>query len=252
MRTPFIAGNWKMFKTVAEARHLVSELVPSLQAVRNVEKALCPPFTSLLAVRALLEGTDIGLGAQNLHWEDAGAFTGEISAPMLAELCQYVIIGHSERRTYFGETDATVNRKIQSAMVHGLVPIVCVGETLDEYEAGNTGEVVTRQVREGLARLNLTEGNSIIIAYEPVWAIGTGRAATAEGANVVIADFIRRALDEQFGATIAETVRILYGGSVKASNAAEFFTQPDIDGALVGGASLKADEFTGIVQAAAV
>lgn len=252
MRTPFIAGNWKMFKTVAEARHLVSELVPSLQAVRNVEKALCPPFTSLLAVRALLEGTDIGLGAQNLHWEDAGAFTGEISAPMLAELCQYVIIGHSERRTYFGETDATVNRKIQSAMVHGLVPIVCVGETLDEYEAGNTGEVVTRQVREGLARLNLTEGNSIIIAYEPVWAIGTGRAATAEGANVVIADFIRRTLDEQFGATIAETVRILYGGSVKASNAAEFFTQPDIDGALVGGASLKADEFTGIVQAAAV
>lgn len=252
MRTPFIAGNWKMFKTVAEARHLVSELVPSLQAVRNVEKALCPPFTSLLAVRALLEGTDIGLGAQNLHWEDAGAFTGEISAPMLAELCQYVIIGHSERRTYFGETDATVNRKIQSAMVHGLVPIVCVGETLDEYEAGNTGEVVTRQVREGLARLNLTEGNSIIIAYEPVWAIGTGRAATAEGANVVIADFIRRTLDEQFGATIAETVRILYGGSVKASNAVEFFTQPDIDGALVGGASLKADEFTGIVQAAAV
>ena len=252
MRTPFIAGNWKMYKTVADARHLVSELVPSLQAVRNVEKALCPPFTALLAVRALLEGTDIGLGAQNLHWEDAGAYTGEISAPMLAELCQYVIIGHSERRTYFGETDATVNRKIQTAMVHGLVPIVCVGETLEEYEAGNTGEVVTRQVLDGLARLNLTEGNSIIIAYEPVWAIGTGRAATAEGANVVIADFIRRTLDEQFGATVAETVRILYGGSVKASNAAEFFTQPDIDGALVGGASLKADEFTGIVQAAAV
>ena len=252
MRTPFIAGNWKMFKTVSEARHLVSELVPSLQAVRNVEKAICPPFTSLMAVRALLEGTDIGLGAQNLHWEDAGAFTGEISAPMLAEICQYVIIGHSERRTYFGETDTTVNRKIQAAMVHGLIPIVCVGETLDEYEAGNTGEVVTRQVRDGLARLNLTEGSSIIIAYEPVWAIGTGRAATAEGANAVIADFIRRTLDEQFGAAVAETVRILYGGSVKASNAAEFFTQSDIDGALVGGASLKADEFTGIVQAAAV
>jgi len=252
MRTPFIAGNWKMFKTVSEARHLVSELVPSLQAVRNVEKAICPPFTSLMAVRALLEGTDIGLGAQNLHWEDAGAFTGEISAPMLAEICQYVIIGHSERRTYFGETDTTVNRKIQAAMVHGLIPIVGVGETLDEYEAGNTGEVVTRQVRDGLARLNLTEGSSIIIAYEPVWAIGTGRAATAEGANAVIADFIRRTLDEQFGAAVAETVRILYGGSVKASNAAEFFTQSDIDGALVGGASLKADEFTGIVQAAAV
>jgi triosephosphate isomerase len=252
MRTPFIAGNWKMFKTVAEARHLVSELVPSLQAVQSVEKALCPPFTALLAVRALLEGTNIGLGAQNLYWEDAGAYTGEISAPMLAELCQYVIIGHSERRTYFGETDTTVNRKILAAMVHGLVPIVCVGETLDEYEAGSTGEVVTRQVRDGLARLSLTEGNSIIIAYEPVWAIGTGRAATADGANAVIADYIRRTLDEQYGGSIAESVRVLYGGSVKAANAAEFFIQPDIDGALVGGASLKADEFTGIVQAAAV
>ncbi len=252
MRTPFIAGNWKMYKTVAEARHLVSELVPALQAVHSVEKALCPPFTALLAVRALLEGTDIGLGAQNLHWEDAGAFTGEISAPMLAEICQYVIIGHSERRAYFGETDTTVNRKIQAAMVHGLVPIVCVGETLEEYETGMTGEVVDRQMRDGLARLNLTDGNSIIIAYEPVWAIGTGRAATAEGANAVIAQYIRRTLDELFGASIAEAVRVLYGGSVKASNAAEFFTQPDIDGALVGGASLKADEFTGIVQAAAV
>ena len=251
MRTPFIAGNWKMYKTVSEARHLVSELVPSLQAVRNVDKALCPPFTALLAVRALLEGTDIGLGAQNLHWEDAGAYTGEISAPMLAELCQYVIIGHSERRTYFGETDTTVNRKVQTAMVHGLVPIVCVGETLEEYEEGSTGEVVTRQVHEGLARLNLTDGGSIIIAYEPVWAIGTGRAATAEGANTVIGDYIRQPLGEMFGTNLADTVRILYGGSVKASNAAEFFGQPEIDGALVGGASLKADEFTGIVQAAA-
>jgi triosephosphate isomerase len=251
MRSPFIAGNWKMFKTVAEARHLVSELVPSLQAITNVEKALCPPFTALLAVRALLEGTNIGLGAQNLHWEDAGAFTGEVSAAMVAELCQYVIIGHSERRTYFGETDQSVNRKVQAAMMHGLIPIVCVGETLEEYEAGNTGEVVTRQMREGLARLNLTAGDALIIAYEPVWAIGTGRASTAEGANAVVADFIRPVLRELSGAAVAEAVRVLYGGSVKAANAAEFFVQPDIDGALVGGASLKADEFTGIVQAAA-
>jgi triosephosphate isomerase len=170
---------------------------------------------------------------------------------MLAELCQYVIIGNSERRTYFGETDQTVNRKIQAAMMHGLIPIVCVGETLEEYEGGSTGVVVTRQVREGLARLNLTAGDALIIAYEPVWAIGTGRASTAEAANAVVASYIRSVLSEQFGAPVAEAVRVLYGGSVKAANAVEFFTQPDIDGALVGGASLKADEFTGIVQAAA-
>ena len=250
MRRPFVAGNWKMFNTVAEARHLVSELVPGLQTISGVEKALCPPATALLAVRALLEGTDIGLGAQNLHWEDSGAYTGEISPAMVAEFCQYVIIGHSERRAYFGETNQSVNRKVQAALTHGLVPIVCVGETLGENEAGMTQEVVSTQVREGLARLDLNNGDAIVIAYEPVWAIGTGKAATAEGANQVIADVIRPALGDNFGDKFAQQVRVQYGGSVKANNAREYFSQPDIDGALVGGASLKSSEFIPIVQAA--
>lgn len=251
MRKPFVAGNWKMFKTVAEARHLVSELVPGLQAIDDVERVLCPPYTTLLAVKALLEGTDIGLGAQNLYWEESGAFTGEISPSMVAELCQYVIIGHSERRAYFGETDQTVNRKVQASLAHGLTPIVCVGETLEENEGGKTAEVVSGQVQNGLARLDLDDGNAIVLAYEPVWAIGTGKAATAEGANQVIAEVIRRALEDMFGEAFAQEVRVLYGGSVKANNAAEFFTQPDIDGALVGGASLNAGEFVPIAQAAA-
>ena len=257
MRKPFVAGNWKMFKTVAEARHLVSELVPGLQAIERVEKVICPPFTALLAVRALLEGTDIGLGGQDMHWEASGAFTGEISPLMLAEFCQYVIIGHSERRAYFGETDAIVNRKVQAALYQGLKPIVCVGETLDENEAGRTVEVVTRQVEQGLARLDLSDKRDekdmipLVIAYEPVWAIGTGRAATADGANAVLADVIRPALANLYGTEFAQNTRILYGGSVKASNAGEFFAQPEIDGALVGGASLKAPEFIAITQAAA-
>jgi triosephosphate isomerase len=253
MRKPFVAGNWKMFKTVAEARHLVSELVPALQVIPGVEKVLCPPFTSLLAAAALLEGTDIGLGAQNMHWELSGAFTGEVSPTMLAELCQYVILGHSERRTYFGETDESVNRKVQAALAHELTPIVCVGETLDEYEAGRTAEVVSRQVRLGLAGLSFAAEGSppLVIAYEPVWAIGTGRASTVEGASKVLREVIRSALAELFGASTAQAVRVLYGGSVNAKNAAEFFADAEIDGALVGGASLKAAEFTQIVQAAA-
>jgi triosephosphate isomerase len=247
-----VAANWKMFNTVAEARHLVSELVPGLEPVVGVEKIICPPFTALLAVRALLEGTSIGLGAQNMHWEASGAFTGEVAPPMVAELCQYVIIGHSERRALFGETDETVNKKVQAALSHGLTPIVCVGETLEENEAGRTAEVVSRQMAEGLDRLGLPEGpNPIVIAYEPVWAIGTGRAATAEGANAVVAEVIRPALSSLFGEAAAQAARVLYGGSVKAGNAAEFFQQPNIDGALVGGASLKAAEFIPIVQAAA-
>lgn len=256
MRTPFIAGNWKMYNTVAEARHLVSEMVPGLQSVKAVEKVLCPPFTSLLAVRALLEGTDIGLGGQDVYWEASGAFTGEISPTMLAELCQYVIIGHSERRGYFGETDVSVNRKIHASLAHRLTPIVCVGETLEENEAGRTTEVVSRQIQVGMQGLDLSssglgEGNlSLIIAYEPVWAIGTGRAATPEDANAVVADVIRPTLEGMFNESVAQAIRVLYGGSVKASNAGDFFQQPDIDGALVGGASLNASEFVSIVQAA--
>jgi triosephosphate isomerase len=254
MRRPFVAGNWKMFKTVAEARHLVSELVPGLQAISGVDKVLCPPFTALMAVKALLEGTDIGLGAQNMHWENSGAYTGEVAPSMLAELCGYVIIGHSERRQYFGETDATVNKKVQAALAHGLTPIVAVGELLEEYEAGRTAEVVARQLRGGLAGLageGGADAASIVIAYEPVWAIGTGKASTAEGANAVVADVIRPVAAEILGSGFAQAVRVLYGGSVKGGNAGEYFTQPDIDGALVGGASLKAADFIQIVQAAA-
>ncbi len=255
MRRPLIAGNWKMYKTITETRHLVSELVPGLQAVNGVEKAICPPFTALLAASALLEGTDIRLGAQNMHWESSGAYTGEISPMMLAELCHYVIIGHSERRTYFGETDETVNLKIRAALKQSLTPIFCVGETLRENEAGRTAEVVSRQVREGLKGVDLMLSGDfeteLVIAYEPVWAIGTGKAATSEGANMVIKDIIRPALAEQYGVDLAQAVRVLYGGSVKAENAHEFFHAPDIDGALVGGASLKSADFIRIVQAAA-
>jgi triosephosphate isomerase len=252
MRKPFVAGNWKMYKTVAEARQLVSELIPGLNSVQGVDKVLCPPFTALLAVAAILEGTDIGLGAQNMHWEISGAFTGEVAPTMVAEFCKYVIVGHSERRAYFGETDETVNRKLHSALAHSLIPILCVGETLEENEAARTAEVVSRQVRQGLAGIQLTDTVPLVIAYEPVWAIGTGRAATSTGANAVVADYIRPVLAEMFGDHLAQSMRVLYGGSVKASNAAEFFNQPDIDGALVGGASLKAAEFISIVQAATV
>jgi len=254
MRKPFVAGNWKMFKTVAEARQLVSELVPGLQPIEGVDKVLCPPFTSLLAVAALLEGTDIGLGAQNMHWELSGAFTGEVSPAMVAEFCQYVIIGHSERRTFFGETDETVNRKVQAALAHGLKPIVCVGETLAEYEAGQTANIVSRQVRQGLANIGglFEHGNAaaFVVAYEPVWAIGTGKPSTAQGAAAVVRDMIRPVLAELFGAPAAQAVRVLYGGSVNGKNAAEYFGEPEIDGALVGGASLKVADFAQIVQSA--
>jgi triosephosphate isomerase len=243
-----------MNKTVAEARELVSKLVPELKDLDSVDRVLCPPFTNLLAVRALLEGTDIGLGAQNMHWEESGAYTGEISPRMLIEVCHYVIVGHSERRGYFGETDRVVNKKVKSALAYGLIPIVCVGETLEENEANRTEEVVTRQIREGLAGLDLQPGergaNALVIAYEPIWAIGTGKAATSDGANAVVADVIRVPLADMYGQAFSQAVRVLYGGSVKPDNAAEFFNQPDIDGALVGGASLKADQFTPIVKAA--
>ena len=251
MRRPFMAGNWKMFKTAAEARILLSELLPGLSSIKEVEIVLCPPFTTILPVASLLEGTAIGVGAQNMHWEKEGAFTGEVAPPMLAEFCKYVILGHSERRAYFGETDDNVNRKVKAALTHGLVPIMCVGETLTENEAGITREVVITQTKKGLSGVDSASIASVVIAYEPVWAIGTGRAATAEGANNVIAGMIRSWLSQNYGDDIAQQVRILYGGSVKASNAAEFFQFPEIDGALVGGASLKAAEFIPIVKAAA-
>jgi triosephosphate isomerase len=250
MRRPLVAGNWKMFKTVAEARTLVFELLQGLKDVNGVDIVLCPPFTSILPVAAMLEGTSIAVGAQNMHWEASGAYTGEIAPNMLAEFCKYVIIGHSERRAYFGETDETVNRKVRAAIENGLVPIVCVGETLTENEAGETEQVVTRQVTQGLRGVSQENIASLVIAYEPVWAIGTGKAATSEGANMVIGALIRGSLVKLYNESLAQAVRILYGGSVKASNAGEFFKQPDIDGALVGGASLRATEFVPIVAAA--
>jgi len=240
-----------MNKTIAEARTLVSEMSLALREVKGVEKVLCPPFMALFPVAALLQGTDIGLGAQDMHWETKGAFTGEVAAGMVAEFCEYVIIGHSERRTFFGETDETVNKKTVTAGGSKLIPIVCVGETLSEYESGRTVEVITRQIREGLKNLDPLFAATIVVAYEPVWAIGTGRASTGENANTVIRDFIRKPLAELYGEEPAQAVRVLYGGSVTAVNADEFFNQPDIDGALVGGASLKVEEFLAIVQAAA-
>jgi len=250
MRIPFVAGNWKMHKTVEEARLLVAEMLDDLQFIQGVEKVLCPPFTALLPVSAMLAGTDIGVGAQNMHWEEEGAFTGEVSPRMVAEFARYVILGHSERRAYFGETDETVNRKVAAAFAHNLVPIVCVGETLEEREAGKTDAVVQRQVRGALEGLSPELASGVVMAYEPVWAIGTGRAATPEDAARVIEHNIRGTLAEMFGDEVAQAVRVLYGGSVKPHNAAEFFASPQIDGALVGGASLKADQFVAIVRAA--
>jgi triosephosphate isomerase (TIM) len=249
-RTPIVAGNWKMNKTVAEARDLVSKMSAPLREIANVEKVLCPPFTLISSVAAMLEGSGIGLGAQNMHWEEKGAFTGEVAPNMVKEFCNYVIIGHSERRAYFGETDETVNRKLHAALKFDLTPIVCVGETLDQYESGLTAEVVRRQIKLGFADVDSASAARIVVAYEPVWAIGTGKASSAENANNVHANFIRPALSELFGADNAQAIRIQYGGSVTAANAAEFFAMSDIDGALVGGASLKVDEFVAITKAA--
>ena len=249
-RTRIVAGNWKMNKTVAEARELVSKMSAPLGEIAGVEKVFCPPFTLIPSVAAMLAGSGIGLGAQNMHWEEKGAFTGEIAPNMVKEFCNYVIIGHSERRAYFGETDETVNRKLRAAIKVDLTPIVCVGETLDQYESGLTGEVVRRQITLGLADIDSTYVSRIVIAYEPVWAIGTGKASSAENANSVHGQVIRPALSALFGAENAQAIRIQYGGSVTAANASEFFAMSDIDGALVGGASLKPDEFVAITKAA--
>lgn len=250
-RTPFVAGNWKMHMTVDQAVNLVRALDGLVRNVKDVEVLVCPPFVDLPAVAECLADSPIEVGAQNLHWEEAGAYTGEISAQMLRGLCRYVIVGHSERRAMFGDTDETVNRKVKAALGAELRPIVCVGETLEENEAGRTADVVSRQVRAGLAGLSEADVGRLLIAYEPIWAIGTGRAATAEGANDVIRVIIRPAVEHLFGEEVAQQLRVLYGGSVKPANAKELFDQPDIDGGLVGGASLKAADFAAIVQAAA-
>ncbi len=250
MRTPMIAGNWKMNTTLAEASALVREMRERLERIEGVEKVLCPPFISLALVQELLHSSSIKLGAQNMHFEEKGAYTGEISPSMLSGICEFVILGHSERRQYFGETDEIVNRKVRAALKAGLTPILCLGERLEEKDAGKTEEVVTRQVKGALKGIEAPDG--LVIAYEPVWAIGTGRAATGAGANATIG-VIRNTVARLYTQKMARGMRILYGGSVTSSNIGEFMAQPEIDGALVGGASLKAGEFVSIVgQSAAI
>ncbi|MCK5433901.1 MAG: triose-phosphate isomerase [Dehalococcoidales bacterium] len=245
MRLPMIAGNWKMNTTVSEAIELVNEMRQGLDQIAHVDKVICPPFISLAAVTELIRGSSIKLGAQNVYFEEEGAYTGEISPLMLADLCEFIIIGHSERRQYFNESGEIVNKKIRAALKAGLKPILCIGERLEENEAGRTKEVLTEQLRSSLAEIDYLGG--LIIAYEPVWAIGTGRAATGKQANETIG-FIRQTISQKYGKRIAQDLRILYGGSVTAANTDEFINQSDIDGALVGGASLKANEFLGIVK----
>jgi len=249
MRKPIIIGNWKMNKTAEQATLLVADLSPELQSIKNVESVVCPPFTALMVVSQMLNNTGIGVGAQNMFWESAGAFTGEVSPQMLKEFCKYVILGHSERRTLLAETDDMVNRKVKVAVASSLIPIICVGEKLEENNSGTTKEVVERQVKKALEGLTKDQLESIIIAYEPVWAIGTGRAATQDDAQRVIGSIIRKLLISIYGDESGQKLRILYGGSVNGQNAAEYFCMPDIDGALVGGASLKAQDFISIVNA---
>jgi triosephosphate isomerase len=245
MRVPMIAGNWKMNTTVSEAVKLVGEMRPLLDPISNVEKVVCPPFVSLAAVREILKGSPVKLGAQNMYFEDKGAFTGEISPLMLTGLCEYVILGHSERRQYFGETNEIINKKVRAALKAGLKPILCVGESLAQYEAGKTEAVVTDHVVGSLK--DIPASNNLVIAYEPVWAIGTGKAATSEQANKIIG-IVRRIVVKLYGDAFAQNLRILYGGSVTADNITDLMNQPEIDGGLVGGASLKVDVFSSIVK----
>ena len=248
MRTPFIAGNWKMHKTIDEAVALVEELRSALQGVVGCDVAICPPAPSLATVREALAGSAIGLGAQNMYWEEQGAFTGEVSPLMLEGLCDYVIIGHSERRTIFGETDEMVNKKLHAALAHGLKPILCVGENLQQNQAGETTAYVSGQVRAAFSGVTAEQARTVTIAYEPLWAIGTGLPATGEGANAIIGGTVRATVATLYGDDVADGIRIQYGGSVKPGNIAEFMAQPDIDGALVGGASLRAADFAQIVR----
>ncbi|MBX7246191.1 MAG: triose-phosphate isomerase [Candidatus Sumerlaeaceae bacterium] len=247
-RKPIIAGNWKMYKTRQEAADLANGLVSRVGTKKDVEVVLCPTYTSLETVAQAIRGSQIRLGAQNCYFEDQGAFTGEISLPMLKEIgVHYVIIGHSERRQFFGETDANINKKAAAIYRHGLTPIICVGEMLEERKANRTADVVTKQVEGCLAGLPADKVAESVIAYEPVWAIGTGVVATKEQAQEAHA-LIRAVVGKMFSQNVAEAVRIQYGGSVKPNNVTEIMVQPDVDGALVGGASLEADSFAGIVN----
>ena len=241
MRTPIIAGNWKMNKTATEAVAFVREIRHALNEIKGVDRVVCPPFMAIAGVADALSGTEIGVGAQNMHYEESGAFTGECAPSMIKPYCQYVILGHSERRAYFNETDEAVNKKVKAALAHGITPIVCVGETLEQNEAGITHEFVSGQVKAAFEGLTNAEMAKCVIAYEPIWAIGTGKSATSAQAGQIIGVTVRGAVAAAFDEETAQKVRIQYGGSVKIHNIAEYMQHPDIDGALVGGASLKAD-----------
>lgn len=248
MRKPIIAGNWKMNKTPQETRDLISALIPLVKDAKDVDVIVCPPFVCIEAAAAARHNSNIHIGAQNMHFEQSGAYTGEVSPGMLKSLgVEYVILGHSERRQYFGETDDGVNKKAKTALEAGLVPIVCVGETLEERENGITAEVVRKQTKLALLGLSEEQAAKVVIAYEPIWAIGTGKTATSEDANETIGT-IRTAVEEVFGGSAAQSVRIQYGGSMKPANASELMAMPEIDGGLIGGASLKAEDFAAIVN----
>jgi len=247
-RIPLIAGNWKMFKTIAEAVSFVGAIGDQLKDVHDVDAAICAPYTALAALAPALKGKNVALGAQNVHFEESGAFTGEIAPSMLKEIgCEYAIIGHSERRAYFAETDETVNKKVQTALRFGLTPIICVGEDLAQREAGETFAWVERQTQAALESLSAGDVAELVIAYEPIWAIGTGKSSTAEDANEVIG-VIRRAVAQKFSQEVADSIRIQYGGSVKPENIATFMAMPEIDGALVGGASLEPASYVALVK----
>ena len=247
MRKPIIAGNWKMNKTPEEAKELVTALVPLVKDAK-CDVVICPPFVDLCAVKPIIAGTNIHLGVQNIHWAEKGAFTGEISADMLkAHGVEYAIVGHSERRQYFGETDATVNQRAKAAIAAGIMPIICVGESLEQRESGVTNAVVSGQTKAALDGIEAKDVETLVIAYEPIWAIGTGKTATKEDANATIA-VIRGAIAEVYGKDVAEKVRIQYGGSMNPKNASELMSMPEIDGGLIGGASLKAEDFSKVVN----
>lgn len=247
-RKPFIAGNWKMYKTIPESLNLAKKLSLLVKDIHNRDILICPPLTTLYSVYQIIKDTNIILGAQNMHWEAEGAFTGEVSPVMLKDCgCKFVIIGHSERRQYFHETNETINKKIKSALKHELVPIVCVGEKLEEREKGITEKIVETQIKEGLQGLSTDEMANLVIAYEPVWAIGTGRTATPDDADRVHS-FIRNLLSELFNSKVAEKLRILYGGSVKPDNIDKLMEKENIDGVLVGGASLSPESFARIIK----
>ena len=248
IRRPMMAGNWKMNNGIAEAKELAAAIRDNVNGISSVDAVLCPPYVTLPAVSEAVAGTSIAVGAQNVHWAESGAYTGEISASMLQGLATYAIIGHSERRQYFGETDETVNQRTKAALAGGLIPIVCVGETLEQNEAGQTLSVVQTQVQAALADLSGEQVAGLIIAYEPIWAIGTGKAATPEQAGDTCSAIRTQCLGAAFGDEVAQQTRILYGGSTKDSNIKAIMEQTDIDGALIGGSALKADVYSDMVK----